>query len=77
MKGAELPSRVTFRVLASLTSDLGKYTLTYPLVPEVPLTLKPSSWLVELKKSEVTVEFEVTEKTLCSCRGKTAKLTIL
>ena len=53
------------------------YTSTYPIVPEEPVTLKLNSLLVESKDSPDRVEFEVTEKTLCSSKGVTAKLIIV
>ena len=69
------PSRNTLRLEASLSSDFGTYTLTYPIVPDCPLTEKYSSPLVELKASADIVEFDATEKTFCSPIGDTAKLT--
>ncbi|MCJ7763496.1 hypothetical protein MUP38_08600 [Candidatus Bathyarchaeota archaeon] len=48
------------------------YTSTYPVVPEEPVTVKPSSWLVELNAKLDTVEFDETEKTFHEGRRKTA-----
>ena len=39
------------------------YTLTYPVVPEGPVTVKLSSRVVELKAKLDTVELDAAEKT--------------
>jgi hypothetical protein len=72
-----LLSKYTFTPEISFIRDLGMSTLTYPLVPGSPETVKLNSWLVELKDNSERVEFEVTEKTLCSELGVIAKLTML
>ncbi len=59
-------------------SDFGIETLTYPAVPVGPATVKLSSLVSELKAKLDRVEFDATEKTLCSSTtGVTAKLIIM
>ena len=50
----------------------------YPIVPEVPETLKLNESVVESNVKPVTVEFESTEKTFWFwfCRGVKAKFAV-
>lgn len=71
------PSRRTFKPLMSFNSDFGMVTLTWPVVPEAPVTVKLSSLLVELKANADTVEFEFNENTVWSEAGVNAKLVVV
>lgn len=64
VKLVSLLSISTLRLVMSLTSDLGVFTLTYPVVPVGSETVKLKIMLAELNASAESVELDVTEKTL-------------
>ena len=59
-------------------SDFAMCALTYPVVPNEPLTVKLSSRLVELKFRLDTVEFDATAKKVWAASGAiTSVITVL
>ena len=62
------PFMNTERSEISFIRDLGMSTLAYPVVPDGPRNTKTQFFASESKDNPERVEFESTEKMLCSVR---------